>query len=176
VTLLAFRVMTRTLPRARVAALAVVAAAFAAAGCAATATSSPPPPTTAAPATTQAAATQPATTSAPAVPQYTTSQQQAIDAAESYLAGGQGFSKAGLIQQLSSQYGNGFSAADATFAVDHVKVDWYQQAVTAAKGYMTSQPGWSCAGLVGQLDSPYGGQFTRGQAEYAARDVGLGSC
>ncbi len=38
---------------------------------------------------------------------------------------------------------------------------------------MQTQPGWSYAGLVDQLDSPYGEGFTRAQAEYAAHAVGL---
>jgi len=54
------------------------------------------------------------TTSAPpAAPQYTASQQQAIDAAQSYLSMGSGFSYQGLIDQLDSPDGNGFSTADA---------------------------------------------------------------
>ncbi len=109
----------------------------------------------------------------PAAPQYTTAQQQAIDSAESYLSMGSGFSKAGLYAQLHSQYGEGFSARLAHFAVSHIKVNWFHQAVLSARGYMQTEPGWSYSGLVQQLDSPYGGQFTVAQAEYAARKVGL---
>jgi Host cell surface-exposed lipoprotein len=112
----------------------------------------------------------------PAAPAYTVSQQQAIDAAESYLQDEPGFSYQGLIDQLDSSYGNGFSVADATFAVNHITVNWNQQAAIAAQNYMTSEPGWSCSGLVQQLDSPYGGQFTLAQAEYGAQSVGLGNC
>ena len=104
------------------------------------------------------------------------SQQQAIDAVESYLQNEPGFSYQGLIDQLDSSYGNGFSVADATFAVSHIQVDWDQQAAIAARNYMTNEPGWSCSGLVQQLDSPYGDKFTQAQAEYGAQSVGLGSC
>lgn len=38
-------------------------------------------------------------------------------------------------------------------AVNHVQVDWNQQAVLAAKGYM-QMGGFSCSGMVQQLDSP----------------------
>ena len=109
----------------------------------------------------------------PVAPQYTTAQQQAIDSAESYLSMGSGFSKAGLYAQLHSKYGSGFSAQLAHFAVDHIKVNWFHQAVLSARGYMQTEPGWSYSGLVQQLDSPYGGQFTVAQAEYAAKKVGL---
>ncbi len=109
----------------------------------------------------------------PPAPQYTTAEQQAIDAAEGYLSDGQGFSKAGLIGQLHSPDGNGFSLHLAEFAVDHVQVSWRHQAVIAAKGYMSDGEGFSYDGLVQQLDSPYGSQFTLAQAEYAAKAVGL---
>ena len=122
----------------------------------------------AAPATTAPATPRPA---APAGP--TASQQQALDAAQNYLSDGQGFSRAGLIQQLTSQYGNGFSVADATWAVDNSGADWDAQAVTAAKNYMSDGQGFSRDSLIAQLDSPYGSQFTYAQAVYAAGQVGL---
>lgn len=124
--------------------------------------------TTPAPQATQAPAS-------PAQPTYTVPQQQAIASALSYLTSGQGFSKLGLIHQLHSRYGEGFSVALARFAVrqfDHPDV-WRHQAVISARGYMQTQPGWSFSGLVGQLDSPYGENFTLSQAEYAAHKVGL---
>lgn len=112
---------------------------------------------------------------APAAPQYTASQQQAIDSAESYLSDGDGFSKAGLISQLDSPDGEGFSVSLATFAVDHVSVNWRKQAVISAKSYMSDGEGFSYSGLVQQLNSPDGGQFTYAQSVYAAKKVGLAS-
>ena len=47
------------------------------------------------------------------------------------------------------------------------------QAVIAAKSYMSDGQGFSRAGLIAQLDSPYGGQFTVAQATYAAGQAGL---
>lgn len=111
-------------------------------------------------------------TTAANAPAVTTSQQQAIDAAQNYLDLGNGFSRQGLIQQLTSSYGNGFSQADATFAVDYLHPDWNAQAVDAAKGYM-ALGGFSHTSLLQQLTSPYGGQFTEAQAEYAVAQVGL---
>jgi Host cell surface-exposed lipoprotein len=85
----------------------------------------------------------------------------------------QGFSRAGLIKQLTSPYGNKFTQADATWAADHAGANWDDQAVTAAKGYMADGQGFSREGLIQQLTSPYGNQFTHAQAEYAASKVGL---
>jgi len=114
--------------------------------------------------------------SAPPPPQYSASQQQAIDSAEGYLTSGQGFSYNGLLQQLTSQYGEGFSMPDATFALNHIRVNWEQQAAISAKGYMSSGQGYSCSGLLQQLTSSYGEGFTHHQAEYGVKSVGLGSC
>jgi Domain of unknown function (DUF4190)/Host cell surface-exposed lipoprotein len=136
---------------------------------------SPPVVSTVGPATSSAPSSAPVTSAAPApaAPQYTTAQQQAIDSAESYLSEGQGFSKAGLYQQLHSQAGEGFSASLARFAINHIRVNWKHQAVLSARSYMQTEPGWSYSGLVQQLDSPDGEQFTVAQAEYAAKAVGL---
>lgn len=102
---------------------------------------------------------------------FTLAQQNAIDAAKDYLSM-EGFSRQGLIDQLSSSYGNGFSTADATFAVDHIKVNWNAQAVRAARAYLDFEP-FSRQGLIDQLTSAYGSQFTLAQATYAADRVGL---
>lgn len=45
---------------------------------------------------------------------------QAVMAAKGYLADGQGFSRAGLIDQLTSSYGDGFTQAQAIYAVNKV--------------------------------------------------------
>ena len=78
----------------------------------------------------------------------------------------------GLIQQLDSSSGEGFSKKLAVFAVKHIKVNWYQQAVESAKGYM-QMGGFSYSSLVQQLDSSAGEGFTYAQAVYAAKKVGL---
>ena len=101
----------------------------------------------------------------------TTAQEQAIQSAQSYLEMS-GFSRLGLLKQLTSKYGEGFTKADAVYAVDHIKVDWNQQAVESAKSYL-EQGGFSRAGLIQQLTSPYGEQFTVKQATYAVNKVGL---
>jgi hypothetical protein len=96
-----------------------------------------------------------------------------MDAAQNYLDLGTGFSKEGLLKQLTSSYGNGFSEKDAEFAVSYLKPDWNAQAVEAAKGYMNLNTGFSRASLIQQLTSSYGSGFTEAQAEYAADKVGL---
>jgi hypothetical protein len=101
----------------------------------------------------------------------TAGQKNALASAQQYLQIS-AFSRAGLIQQLTSSYGEGYALADATYAVDHVNVDWNQEAVKAAKEYLAIMP-FSHAGLVQQLSSPYGGQFTVAQAEYGVTQAGL---
>jgi Host cell surface-exposed lipoprotein len=136
------------------------------------AASSAPAATTAPAGATSSAAPGPTQTT-PAAPQYTVAQQQAIQAAQGYLSDGEGFSRAGLIQQLDSPDGSGFTHALAVFAVKHIQVNWDQQAVIAAKGYMSDGEGFSYSSLVQQLDSSYGSGFTYAQAVYAAKAVGL---
>ena len=131
---------------------------------------SPSSPAPAAPATTAPVAPATSAPAAPAGP--TVSQQQALDSAKSYLDMGTGFSRAGLIDQLSSSAGDQFSVADATWAVDHSGADWYAQAVMSAKGYM-KMGGFSRASLIDQLTSSAGEQFTLAQATYAVNQVGL---
>jgi 3-oxoacyl-ACP reductase-like protein len=122
-----------------------------------------PAPDTPAPSTTDEVQTAPA---------LTTAEQQAVDAAQNYLDLGTGFSYNGLLKQLTSSYGNGFSAKDAKFAISYLKPDWNAQAVEAAKGYL-KLGGFSRASLIQQLTSSYGSGFTEAQAEYAAGKVGL---
>jgi host cell surface-exposed lipoprotein/uncharacterized protein DUF732 len=98
---------------------------------------------------------------------YTTAEQQAIDSAQSYLNMGQGFSKAGLYQQLTSSAGEGFSPKLARFALAHIKVNWMHQAVLSAKGYV-QMGGFSYNSLVQQLNSPAGEGFTYAQAVHGA--------
>jgi hypothetical protein len=94
----------------------------------------------------------------------------AARSAQQYLAM-TGFSRQGLIQQLSSDAGNGYSVADATAAVDSLTVDWNEQAARSAKQYL-SISGFSCSGLVEQLSSDAGSKYTKAQARYGAQQAG----
>lgn len=129
---------------------------------AATDTAAPAPVATAA----APVATQPAPES-----NLTPSQQNAVRSAESYLEF-MSFSRQGLIDQLSSEFGNQFPVEDATIAVDSLNVDWNEQAVESAQNYL-EMSGFSCQGLIDQLSSQYGSQFTVEQATYGASQAGI---
>jgi hypothetical protein len=101
----------------------------------------------------------------------TGAQQQAVDAAEDYLGEGQGFSEQGLLQQLTSSAGNGFSESDAEFAINNLNPSWDAQAVDAANGYLSEGDGFSEQGLLQQLTSSAGAGFTEAQAEYAINSL-----
>jgi hypothetical protein len=123
-------------------------------------------PTASKPAASKSAASKPA---APKPPELTSGQKNALRSAENYIEM-MGMSKAGLIRQLSSPAGEGYSKADATFAANHVKADWNAEAIESAKNYMEMMP-MSRAALIQQLSSPAGEQFTKAQATQAADAV-----
>lgn len=102
---------------------------------------------------------------APVERQMTVSQENALDKAESYLSFA-AFSRSGLIKQLEFE---GFSTADATFAVDTVTVDWMVQAEKKAESYMEFSS-FSRSSLINQLEFE---GFTSEQAEHGANFVGL---
>lgn len=97
-------------------------------------------------------------------------QQNAVRSASNYLSIS-GFSRDGLINQLSSSYGDGYSVVDARAAVDSLSVNWNEQAVRSAKNYL-SMMGFSCSGLINQLSSDAGDKYTAGQATYGAQQSG----
>jgi hypothetical protein len=95
--------------------------------------------------------------------------RRALESAESYLAMS-GFSKKSLYEQLSSSAGEGFTPAEAQYAVDHVDADWNQEAVESARSYLKMSP-MSRAQLIEQLSSSAGEGFTYEQALYAVNKV-----
>jgi hypothetical protein len=107
----------------------------------------------------------------PSRAEITLAMENALDSAQSYLDIS-GFSRLGLIDQLSSKYGEGFRVEDATWAVDQLGADWKEQAVRSAKSYLSISP-FSHQGLIEQLSSPYGDQFTVEEATYAVDKIGL---
>ncbi len=76
------------------------------------------------------------------------------------------FSRQGLIDQLVFE---DYSNADATFAVDHVDVNWKDQAAKSAQEYL-DYDGFSRQGLIDQL--VFEG-FTKEQATYGVDEAGL---
>ncbi len=97
-------------------------------------------------------------------PALTMGQQQAIAKGEDYLDY-TAFSRKGLIEQLVFE---GFSTADATFAVDYIAPDWKAQAALKAQDYL-DYSSFSRKGLIDQL--VFEG-FTKAQAEYGVKAVG----
>lgn len=82
-----------------------------------------------------------------------------------------GFSRAGLIEQLSSAYGDGYSVPDATAAVDSLNVNWNRQAERSARQYLDMM-GFSCSGLIEQLSSSAGDRYTLSEARHGAQAAG----
>lgn len=97
-------------------------------------------------------------------------QKNAVRSANNYLSL-MGFSRAGLITQLSSSFGDQYSVADATAAVDSMSIDWDAQAVKSAQKYLDLM-GFSCAGLIRQLSSSAGDKYTTNQAKFGAKQAG----
>lgn len=107
-------------------------------------------------------------------PKLTLGQENAIKSAKSYLSYS-AFSRAGLYQQLTSEYGEGFSAEDAEFAIATLEqtglVDWNAEAAESAKSYL-NYSSFSRDGLYEQLTSEYGEGFTPEQANAGLAAVG----
>ncbi|MFE3175713.1 Ltp family lipoprotein [Amycolatopsis sp. NPDC059090] len=133
-------------------------------------TSETPPQVTSSPAGETPQSSPPAESSpASEAPQYPPQVEQARDSAQSYL-GYTAFSRNGLIDQLSSKYGDSYPKNVATQAVDSLDVDWNAQAAKAAQSYL-DYTSFSCTGLIRQLSSRYGGQFTNAQAKFGAHQT-----
>ena len=79
-------------------------------------------------------------------------------------------SKAGLYDQLTSEYGENFSAEAAQYAVDNVDADWKQNALKKAESYQELMA-MSPSTIYDQLVSEYGEQFTAEEAQYAVDNL-----
>ncbi len=55
--------------------------------------------------------------------------------------------------------------------MNHVGANWNEQAAKAAKNYLKMSP-FSRAGMIQQLTSSAGDQYTQAQAEYGATKAG----
>jgi len=108
--------------------------------------------------------------SGPEISDLTAPQRNALRSATDYLRL-TGFSRQGLINQLSSNFGDRYSVEDATIAVDRLQVDWNAQAARSAQQYL-AMSGFSCQGLISQLSSPYGENYTVEQATAGAKIAG----
>ena len=79
-------------------------------------------------------------------------------------------SKAGIYDQLTSEYGEKFSSEAAQYAIDNMEADWNANALEKAKDYSTTMY-MSKKGVYDQLISDYGEKFTEEEAQYAADNV-----
>lgn len=146
---------------------AVVAAALAVSACGAEPVASDGSAPAAADAASPAAD---ASAAADSGPRLTGPQRNAQRSARNYLSM-KGFSRDGLIEQLSSEYGEGYDRADATVAVDSLDIDYNENAAKSARDYLELS-GFSCNGLIEQLSSSYGDGYTQAQATYGAQQAG----
>lgn len=103
-------------------------------------------------------------------PKLSLEQQNALEQAQSYLDF-MPFSRQGLIDQMSSEYGSGYPVDVATWAVDYLNPDWNAEAVEQAQSYLEFMS-FSRDGLYDQLTSEFGSQFTPEQANHALAAVG----
>lgn len=101
----------------------------------------------------------------------TETQANAVKSAKLYL-GQQGISRAGLIYQLSSELGEGFTLSDATTAVDSLNVNWNRQAAESAREY-SSLGHFSCSKLIEKLTAYPAEGFTLSEATYGAKRAGV---
>lgn len=75
-------------------------------------------------------------------------------------------SKQSIYEQLTSEYGEKFSAEAAQYAIDNLQVDYKQNALKKAQSYQESMS-MSPRAIYDQLVSEYGEKFTAEEAQYA---------
>ncbi len=75
-------------------------------------------------------------------------------------------SKAGIYDQLISEYGEQFSEEAAQYAIDNLVADWNANALAKAEEYQELMS-MSPAAIYDQLISEYGEKFTEEEAQYA---------
>lgn len=95
--------------------------------------------------------------------------QNALEKAQSY-SDMMYMSKKGLYDQLTSEYGEQFSAEAADYAIEHINADWKANALEKARQYQ-DQMNMSPSAIHDQLTSEYGEQFTQDEADYAIENL-----
>ena len=98
-----------------------------------------------------------------------TEYKSALKKAESYSEK-MHMSKAGIYDQLTSEYGEQFTAEEAQYAIDNIEADWNANALAKAKEYQENMD-MSPAAIHDQLTSEYGEQFTVEEADYAIANL-----
>ena len=79
-------------------------------------------------------------------------------------------SKAGLYDQLTSEYGEKFTEEEAQYAVDNLDANWKENALKKAKVYQETMA-MSPSAIYDQLVSEYGEKFTEEEAKYAVDNL-----
>ncbi|GAA1128685.1 Ltp family lipoprotein [Citricoccus alkalitolerans] len=108
-------------------------------------------------------------TSEAADPEVPTEHRSALAQAQNY-SDLMYLSKAGLWDQLTSEYGGQFTEEAADYAVENVEADWQQNALEQGRSYQETMS-MSPAAVYDQLVSEYGGQFTAEEAQYAVDNL-----
>ncbi|MGV8897094.1 MAG: Ltp family lipoprotein [Rhodoglobus sp.] len=111
-------------------------------------------------------ATQAAEAEAPAVPaEYRSALSKATSYSDNLY-----MSKAGIYNQLTSEYGEKFSPEAAQYGIDNMVADWNANALAKAKTYQESMS-MSPEAIRDQLTSEYGEKFTAEEADYAIQHL-----
>ncbi|MGX4655154.1 Ltp family lipoprotein [Micromonospora sp. SCSIO 07396] len=112
-----------------------------------------------------------ATIRVPSDRQRSVERENAIRSAREYLKIG-AFSRKRLIEQLSSDVGEGYSLDAATYAVDSLGIDFNEQAVRSAREYLKTGA-FSRKRLIEQLSSDVGEGYSLDAATYAVDSLGI---
>ena len=75
-------------------------------------------------------------------------------------------SKAGIYDQLISEYGGQFTEEAAQYAIDNIEADWKENALKSAENYQETMA-MSPNAIYDQLISEHGEKFTEEEAQYA---------
>lgn len=79
-------------------------------------------------------------------------------------------SKAGIYDQLTSEYGENFPAEAAQYAIDNLEHDWKENALKKAEFYANDMS-MSDSAVYDQLVSDFGEKFTPEEAKYAVDNL-----
>ena len=95
--------------------------------------------------------------------------KSALKKAEMY-AKTMSMSKNSVFEQLTSEYGEKFSAESAEYAMNNLEFDWKANALKKAESYSETMH-MSKMGIYDQLTSEHGEKFTADEAQYAIDNV-----
>ena len=95
----------------------------------------------------------------------------ALEKAQSY-SDNMYMSKAGIYNQLTSEYGDKFTVEAGQYAIDNVEADWKENALKKAKVFQDTLA-MSKTVMYNQLISEFGDMFTAEEAQYAVDNAGI---